>query len=162
MKIEEMTAVFLNSANFASHAFLILAPPSRYALNLKSLINVSKVSWTSQLLYEILRCWVAMRFPVRRTHVRTSKIVSHALAHAPRFLGDRTRTRTFHYNFFYTSSIFSSQKVHFILYNTKFSKYDHLVRPSGMTVWYDRLIWPSGTTFWMTIWSRTPIPRHDS
>ena len=30
MKIEEMADVFLNSANFASHAFFTLAPPSRY------------------------------------------------------------------------------------------------------------------------------------
>ena len=55
MKIEEMADVVLNSANFASHAFLILAPPSGYALKLKALIKVSKVSWTSQLSYEILR-----------------------------------------------------------------------------------------------------------
>ena len=55
MKIEEMADVFLNLANFASHAFLTLAPPSGYALNLKALIKVSKVSWTSQLSYEILR-----------------------------------------------------------------------------------------------------------
>ena len=52
MKIED---VFLNSANFASHAFLNLAPHSCYALNLKALIKVSKVSWTSQLSYGILR-----------------------------------------------------------------------------------------------------------
>ena len=44
MKIEEMEDVFLKSANFASHAFLTLAPPSGYALNLKALIKVSKVS----------------------------------------------------------------------------------------------------------------------
>ena len=44
MKIEEMAGVFLNSANFASHAFLTLAPPSGYALNLKALIRVSKVT----------------------------------------------------------------------------------------------------------------------
>jgi hypothetical protein len=44
MKIEEMAEVFLNSANFAPHAFLTLAPPSSYALNLKALIKVSKVS----------------------------------------------------------------------------------------------------------------------
>ena len=43
-KIEEMEDVFLNSANFATHTFLTLAPPSRYALNLKALIKVSKVS----------------------------------------------------------------------------------------------------------------------
>jgi hypothetical protein len=44
MKIEEMADVFLNSANIASHAFLTLVPPSDYALNLKALIKVSKVS----------------------------------------------------------------------------------------------------------------------
>jgi hypothetical protein len=43
MKVEEMEDVFLNSANFASHAFLTLAPPSGYALNLKALIKVSKI-----------------------------------------------------------------------------------------------------------------------
>ena len=43
------------SFNFAAHAILTLAPPSGYALNLKALIKVSKVSWTSQLPYEILR-----------------------------------------------------------------------------------------------------------
>ena len=47
MKIEEMADVFLNSANFAPHAFLTLAPPSSNCLNLKSLIKVSKVSWRS-------------------------------------------------------------------------------------------------------------------
>ena len=44
VKIEEMANVFLNSANFAPHAFLILEPSSGYALNLKALIKVSKVS----------------------------------------------------------------------------------------------------------------------
>ena len=44
MKIEEMADVFLNSDNFAPHALLTLAPPSSYALNLKALIKVSKVS----------------------------------------------------------------------------------------------------------------------
>jgi hypothetical protein len=44
MKIEEMADIFLNSANFAPHAFLTLAPRSGYALNLKALIKVSKVS----------------------------------------------------------------------------------------------------------------------
>ena len=39
MKIEEMADVFLNSANFAPHAFLTLAPPSGYTLNLKALIK---------------------------------------------------------------------------------------------------------------------------
>jgi hypothetical protein len=36
MKIEEMTYVFLNLANFASHALLTLVPPSGYNLNLKA------------------------------------------------------------------------------------------------------------------------------
>jgi hypothetical protein len=44
MKIEEMADVFLNSANFAPHALLTLAPTSGYALNLKALIKASKVS----------------------------------------------------------------------------------------------------------------------
>ena len=62
MKIEEMGDVSLNSANFASHVFLYLAPPSDYALNLKALIKVSKVSWTSQLSYEILRSSFERKF----------------------------------------------------------------------------------------------------
>ena len=44
MKIEDVADVFLNLSNFASHAFLTLAPPSGYALNLKALIKLSKVS----------------------------------------------------------------------------------------------------------------------
>jgi hypothetical protein len=44
MKIEKMMNVFLNSSNFAPNAFLTLAPPSGYALNLKALIKVPKVS----------------------------------------------------------------------------------------------------------------------
>jgi hypothetical protein len=40
MKIEEMAIFFLNFANFASHAFLTLVPPSSYALSLKALIKV--------------------------------------------------------------------------------------------------------------------------
>ena len=44
MKIEEMADVFLNSANFASHALLTLVPPIGYALYLRALIKVSKVS----------------------------------------------------------------------------------------------------------------------
>ena len=51
-----------NRANFASHAFLTLAPPSGYALNLKALTKVSKVSWTSQLSYEILRSSLERQF----------------------------------------------------------------------------------------------------
>ena len=62
MKIEEMVDVFLNSANFAKHTFSTLAPPSGYALNLKALIKVSKVSWTSQLSYEILRSSLERKF----------------------------------------------------------------------------------------------------
>jgi hypothetical protein len=44
MKIEEMADVFLNLANFGPHGLLTIAPPSGYALNLKALIKVSKVS----------------------------------------------------------------------------------------------------------------------
>jgi hypothetical protein len=44
MKIEEMEDVFLNSANFAPHAFLTLVEPRGYGLNLKALIKESKVS----------------------------------------------------------------------------------------------------------------------
>ena len=44
MKTKEMGDTFLNSANFAPHALLTLAPSSGYALNLKALIKVSKVS----------------------------------------------------------------------------------------------------------------------
>ena len=62
MKTEEMANVFLNSANFAPHAFLILEPSSGYALNLKALIKVSKVSRTSQLSYEILRSSFESKF----------------------------------------------------------------------------------------------------
>ena len=62
MKIEEMADVFLNLANFSSHAFLTLAPSSGYALNLKALIKVSKVSRTSQLSYEMLRSSLERQF----------------------------------------------------------------------------------------------------
>ena len=55
MKIEEMADIFLNLANFVPHALLTLAIPSSYFLNLKVLIKVSKVSWTSQFSYEMLR-----------------------------------------------------------------------------------------------------------
>ena len=61
-KVAEMGNVFLNLANFASQAFLTLAPPSGYALNLKALIKVSKVSWISQLSYEILRSSFERKF----------------------------------------------------------------------------------------------------
>ena len=61
----------------------------------------------------VIRRWVAMYFPVRRMHVRTSKIVPHALAHAPRFLSDRTRTRTrtFLHNFLYSSYFLVSKRL---------------------------------------------------
>ena len=62
MKIEEIADVFLNSANFSSNAFLTLVPSSGYVLNLKALIKVLKVSWTSQLLYEILRFSLERKF----------------------------------------------------------------------------------------------------
>ena len=62
MKIEEMADVILNSANFAPHAFLTIAPLNSYALNLKALIKVSKVSWTSQLSYELLRSSFERKF----------------------------------------------------------------------------------------------------
>ena len=45
---------FLNLANIAQHVILTLGPPSGYTLNLKALIKVSNVSWTSQLSYVIL------------------------------------------------------------------------------------------------------------
>ena len=57
-----MADVFLNLANFASHTFLTLEPPSSFALNLKALIKVSKVSWTSQVSYEILRSSLERKF----------------------------------------------------------------------------------------------------
>ena len=62
MKIEEMEDVFLNLANFVPHALLNSATPSSYALKLKALIMVSKVSRTSQLLYEILRSSFERKF----------------------------------------------------------------------------------------------------
>ena len=62
MTIEEIADVFLNSTNFAKHTFSTLAPPSDYVLNLKALIKVSKVSWTSQLSYEMLRSSFERKF----------------------------------------------------------------------------------------------------
>ena len=50
MKIEEMADVFLNSANFAPHELLTLAPPSSYAFNVKALIKVSKLSFHTKYL----------------------------------------------------------------------------------------------------------------
>ena len=63
-KIEEMADVFLNSANLEKYTFLTLAPPSSYALNLKALIKVSKVSQTSQFSYEILRSSSERKFDI--------------------------------------------------------------------------------------------------
>ena len=54
MKIEEVAIIFLNVASFVSYAFLTLAPPRGYALSLKALIKVLKVSWTSQLSFRSL------------------------------------------------------------------------------------------------------------
>ena len=54
MKIEEMADVFLNLANFAPHALLTFGTPSSYALNLKALIKVTKISKTSQFSNKIL------------------------------------------------------------------------------------------------------------
>jgi hypothetical protein len=44
IKVDEMADVFLNLANFGKHTFSTLVPPSGYALNLKALIKVLKVS----------------------------------------------------------------------------------------------------------------------
>ena len=44
IKIKEMVDIFLNSANFATHALLTLAPPSGYALNPKALIKSQKLA----------------------------------------------------------------------------------------------------------------------
>ena len=68
MKIEEMADVFLNLANFVKHTFSTLAPPKGYALNLKPLSKVSKVSWTSQLSYEILRSSCERKFDIDKLH----------------------------------------------------------------------------------------------
>ena len=54
MKIEEMADIFLNSANFAPHALLTLAPPSGYALNLKALIKVSEGHLSFHMKYRIV------------------------------------------------------------------------------------------------------------
>ena len=49
-----MADVFVNLANFVQHTLLTLAPPSGYILNLKALINASKVCWASQFSYIVL------------------------------------------------------------------------------------------------------------
>ena len=69
MKIEEMADIFLNSANFAPHAFLTLVEPRGYGLNLKALIKESKVSWTSQLSYEILRSSFLQKKHLPKAHI---------------------------------------------------------------------------------------------
>ena len=71
MKIEEIANVFLNSANFALHVLFTLAPPSGYALNLKTLIKLSKVSWSSKFPYEILRSSFVRKFD--RTNIISPK-----------------------------------------------------------------------------------------
>ena len=68
MKIKEMADIFFNLANFAKHTFSTLAPPSGYALNLKALIKVPKVSWTSLLSYEILRSSFERKFDKKKLH----------------------------------------------------------------------------------------------
>ena len=62
MKIDKLADVFLASANFAPHALLTLVPPNGYALNLKALVKVSKVSWTYQLSFAILRSSFERKF----------------------------------------------------------------------------------------------------
>ena len=62
MKIEEMADVFWNLTNIVKNRILTLAPPRGYALNLRALIKVSKVSWTSQLSYDILRSSFERKF----------------------------------------------------------------------------------------------------
>ena len=56
VKIEEMADIFLNLANFASHAFLTLAPASGYALKLKALIKVSKEEEKKIIQYWFVLC----------------------------------------------------------------------------------------------------------
>ena len=73
--------VFLNSANLVQHALLTLALPSAYALNLKALIKVSKVSLSSQLSYEILRSLFERKFD------NTNFISPKTPRKSPHFLG---------------------------------------------------------------------------
>ena len=90
MKIEEMVDVFLNSSNFAKYTFLTLVPPSGYALNLKTLIKVSKVSWTSQLSYEILRSLFERKF-YKTNFISPKKTPPKS----PHLLGFNSRIRCF-------------------------------------------------------------------
>ena len=76
--IEEIKDVFQDSANFAPHALLTLAPPSDYALNLKALIKVSNIS-TSQLSYEILRSSFERKFD--KTNFISLKRTPHKSPH---------------------------------------------------------------------------------
>ena len=62
MKIKEMADVFLNLANFVLHGLSTLAPSSGYALNLKALIKVSKVSCRSKIVVAVVA--VAVGFVV--------------------------------------------------------------------------------------------------
>ena len=68
MKTEDIANVFLNLANFVSHAFMTLAPPSGYALNLKAFIKVSQVSWTFQLSYETLKSSIKKKIRYDQLH----------------------------------------------------------------------------------------------
>ena len=86
MKIEEMADVFLNLANVAPHAFLTLATPNRYALNLKELIKVSKVSWTSQLSYEILKSSLERQFDKSNFHPKSTTQNNPGLLGLTRFV----------------------------------------------------------------------------
>ena len=55
MKIDKMADIVIPSANFWQDAFSSLALPSSYNKNLNTLTKESKVSWASQLSYELLR-----------------------------------------------------------------------------------------------------------
>ena len=53
MKIDKMVDVFLNSANFAQHALLTLAPPSSYILYSKALILGRKTKF--QIIFKFMQ-----------------------------------------------------------------------------------------------------------
>ena len=72
MKIDELADVFLDLANFAPHALSSLAPPNGYALNLKALVRVSKVSWIYQLSFQILRSAFERKFDNTKLQKNTS------------------------------------------------------------------------------------------
>ena len=71
MKIDKMADIFLNSANFEQHAPLTLAPPSGYTLYPKALINLSIVSWTSQLSYKIM--WSSLEENAKKNFISHQK-----------------------------------------------------------------------------------------